>query len=466
MKRSPGNKLQPVWLCFSSTLVSMLALAMLAPRLGMAAQQVTTLLAQKPHQDSVRTIELLFVGDAMQHDDQLRAAKQTDGSYSYDSCFRYIRPLIEEADLAVVNLETTLPGRGYQGYPQFRTPDAYAEALQRAGFDVVVTANNHSCDAGKLGVERTLEVLERLGMPHTGTFKNAQQRAEKYPLLLDVNGLRLVMLNYTYGTNEIPPTAPNIVNYIDTNQIKKDLAVAHGLKPDVLLAVMHWGKEYQRQPEAKTRQLAKWLAQHGVHLIIGMHPHTVQPVEWLDVQYNGKPHRALVAYSLGNFVSAQRHTHTDGGLLLGIRLEYNYQTRQVSIAQAGWELLWVNRPEVAGKRQYELLPVGQVENGDIRPVWEDRGQSKCMAFAESQRTLLNASNAQDIPQMAGGKFLDRWIGWPKRRPQLASVPQATLLLSEPTPTITEVELPSVPVSPRLERLKAKWARQAARQAGG
>ena len=168
------------------------------------------------------TLRLLFVGDLMQHQGQINAARTSTG-YDYSTCFAYVKEEIKKADLSIANLEVTLGGKPYKGYPAFSAPDEFLTAIHDAGFNVLVTANNHSLDRGKSGLERTIQLIDSLKVPHAGTYINADEREKKYPLLLEKNGFRIALLNYTYGTNGIPVTPPNIVNYIDTAIIVKDI---------------------------------------------------------------------------------------------------------------------------------------------------------------------------------------------------------------------------------------------------
>lgn len=166
-------------------------------------------------------ITLLFVGDLMQHQAQIEAARVGTSSYDYSSCFKHVKEEISAADLAIANLEVTLGGKPYSGYPAFSAPDEYLYAVKEAGFDVLLTANNHCLDRRKRGLERTVFMLDSLNIPHAGTYINKDKRSEDYPLLIEKNNFRIVLLNYTYGTNGIEVTPPNVVNYIDREQIKK-----------------------------------------------------------------------------------------------------------------------------------------------------------------------------------------------------------------------------------------------------
>lgn len=158
---------------------------------------------------------LVFAGDAMQHDRQIEAARRSDGSFDYSAYFRHVADYVCAADYAVVNLECTLGGKPYKGYPCFSAPEEYAVALKDAGFDLFLHANNHCLDRRDAGLRRTLDQLDMLGVPHVGTYRNAAERAKNYPFVADVKGIKIAFLNYTYGTNGITVQGDVVVDYID-----------------------------------------------------------------------------------------------------------------------------------------------------------------------------------------------------------------------------------------------------------
>lgn len=255
----------------------------------------------------------------MQHKAQLDAALQPDGTFNYSGCFTLVKPQIEAADIAVCNFETTLGGAPYSGYPQFCSPDAYAEAVRDAGFDIFLTANNHCIDRRNRGLIRTLDILDSLGIAHLGTYRNQAERDSLYPYIIEHGSMRIALLNYTYDTNGIPVAPPCIVNYIDTTVIKKDLVRARELKADCIIACMHWGTEYMLQPDSQQKRLEDWLYTHGVDHIIGGHPHVVQPVRTIP-DFWGRSSRHLTVWSLGNYISNMSAPNTDHGLAVTIRL--------------------------------------------------------------------------------------------------------------------------------------------------
>ena len=297
-----------------------------------------------------RHLSLLIAGDLMQHMPQIKSARQSDGSYDYGECFAGIKAEVERADVAIANFETTLAGQPYSGYPQFSAPDDFLSAVQSAGFDIMLTANNHCVDTRRKGLERTLTMMDSLGMAHLGTYRTLDERERTYPYLIEKNGLRIVLLNFTYDTNGIPVPQPCHVNLMDTLEIAADLDKARQMKPDAIIALPHWGIEYQTLPSKEQREMAAWLLSHGVDHIIGGHPHVVQP---LELRNDG---RNLVAWSMGNLVSNQSKPNTYGGYM--VRLDITKSSLQTTLSDCYYTLYWVSRPPDNGYRHtYRILPI-------------------------------------------------------------------------------------------------------------
>ena len=173
---------------------------------------------------NTKELSLIFIGDFMGHLDQINAAYNSQNkTHDYNDCFKYVKPILSDADITIGNLEVTLGIKPYSGYPQFSSPASYASAIKNAGVDVLMTANNHSCDKNEQGINKTIEILDSLKISHTGTFISKVEKDLQSPLILIKNGFKLAFLNYTYGTNGILPTYPNIVNYLDKKIIAEDV---------------------------------------------------------------------------------------------------------------------------------------------------------------------------------------------------------------------------------------------------
>jgi len=305
-----------------------------------------------------KKVSLLFAGDAMQHKSQLDAAKTKNG-YDYSSYFKHIKAQIEAVDIAVVNFETTLPGRGFTGYPCFGSPDEYAYALKDAGFDIFLTANNHCLDKGKKGLERTISVLDSMQVKHLGTYIDEYRKDIFHPMMLIKNGIRIAMLNYTYGTNGLQVQQPNVVNLIDRQQIKKDIEIARFMKPDIIIANIHWGDEYILKQNKEQESLANFLINNGVRLVIGGHPHVVQPI---DIKKKEGQIENVVVYSMGNLISGMSKVNTDGGMMVRIDLSKDSKDNKIKIDNCDYSLVWVYKPVQEGRRQFQLLPVDKYNN--------------------------------------------------------------------------------------------------------
>lgn len=336
------------------------------------------------------TLRLIFAGDIMGHAPQISSAQiGNTGKYNYEPCFRYVKPILEQADLAIGNLELTLPGKPpYNGYPMFRSPNELAVALKGAGFDILVTANNHSNDSRGAGVTNTILTLRDNTFLQTGTFLNARDRAAHYPLMVYKKGFKIALLNYTYGTNGVPTEAPTVVNLIDKDIIKKDLDEAVARKPHFIIVVMHWGLEYQLTENAEQRDLAQFLIKNGADMVIGSHPHVVQPIRMERVAMpDGSKKEALVVYSLGNFISNQQQPNTDGGIMYQVDLLKRKGSPEVLLGQQGMIPVWRYIDKAAsGKTTFYAVPIARAEgNPDLVPGMTSSAQNAMTTFARNLR---------------------------------------------------------------------------------
>ena len=317
-----------------------------------------------------QSVKIVFAGDLMGHMPQHNAALKADGSYDYSPCFRYVRDYVRSADLAILNLEVPLAGRPYSGYPQFSAPDALAAAARDAGFDIMTTANNHCMDRGQKGLERTLRALDSMGIRHLGTYHDRGQRDAEHPMMVEVKGLRLALLCYTYGTNGIEVRSPNVVNMIDTVEMLRDLTVARERGADCVITLIHWGIEYAVKANREQESTARWLLEHGCDAVIGGHPHVVQNFTLDAIPGNGR-FPEVVVYSMGNLVSNQRDVNCDGGIMIELTLESSeggVRSSEVPGAAAithhsslithhcAYLPYWVHRGTVDGLYQYYIVP--------------------------------------------------------------------------------------------------------------
>lgn len=333
-------------------------------------------------------ISLLFIGDIMGHDTQIWSAENRETKqYDYNDVFDHIRSEISEADLSFANLEVTLAGPPYKGYPQFSSPAALAVACKNAGIDCLVTANNHSVDRGLDGINRTIMRLDSIGISHTGTFVNRAAKDSLQPLILTKNGISVALLNYTYGTNGIRVPEPAIVNMLNKDLITNDIEKAKLKKPDILVLLLHWGTEYDTVPSPEQSALADYFFSKGVDLIIGSHPHVLQKMVWSRDEETNKD--KILVYSLGNFVSNQRKPKTDGGAM--VRIEILKQGDSFRITEAGYYLIWVYTPVVNDRTKFYILPCSKFEDnpGFFSKAAEFEQMKK---FITDSRRLLREQN--------------------------------------------------------------------------
>ena len=344
--------------------------------------------------ESKQSVTILFVGDVMGHEPQIRSAfDEKTQTYNYHDVFAGVSSLFNLADITIANLEVTLGGEPYTGYPQFSSPDELVDGVIDAGVDVLVTANNHTVDRRKAGILRTIDVLNKKGIPFAGSYADAQQRDTTYPLMLEHNGIRLALLNYTYGTNGIPVPSPTIVNLIDTAQIRADYQKSQQLNADEVIVCIHWGNEYQRTPSVEQLKLTQFMHNLGIRLVIGSHPHVIQRME-ASFDTDSTEGRVAV-YSLGNFVSNQRPRYRNGGALAAINIvKENGKTK---ITDAAYALVWVHTPIINGKKLYRVLPVAHYENRRI--FFNSTDQELFNQFVSDSRTLLDKEN-YNFPEIA------------------------------------------------------------------
>ena len=307
------------------------------------------------------TLTLMFIGDVMSHTPQVDAARLADGTYDYAPCYRFLAPYIASADICIANMEVPLAGSPYTGYPQFSCPDAMMSQLFDAGVDVFLTANNHTCDKGAKGIRRTIQVMDSLGIPHTGTWLDSTDYQQRNPLINDKNGFRIAVQNYTYGTNGIPAPNPFMVNILDSVNIFNDIATARATDADYIIVMPHWGIEYERHQNKAQAGYARYMYECGADMVIGGHPHVVQPITLENRDEQGVAQR-VTAYSLGNFVSNQRKRYTDGGIIVKCTIVRD-TTGTIRVTDYEYLPYWVYKGVCQGKYQYHILPAKHaVEN--------------------------------------------------------------------------------------------------------
>ncbi|MBW5446556.1 CapA family protein [Cohnella sp. CFH 77786] len=324
---------------------------------------------------------LLAVGDIMVHSPQLPGYYDSKAKrYDFSPWFSRVAPLLSEGDWVVGNLETTLAGADlkYTGYPRFNAPEQLADALRKAGFGILSTANNHSMDRGFAGVQRTLRNVRKSGLIPFGTAESLQDA--KRLVIVERGGIRMGFLAYTYGTNGIPVPADKsfAVSLIDPKRMAADIRRLREAGADVVTVSLHFGMEYQRLPNDDQRKIVRAAVGSGADIILGSHPHVVQPYDVIRVPATESPlkqaRQGLVIYSLGNFISNQTENWKDVGLIFGVHLVKSKQAD--GSTETTWDRIdltptWVHIRLADNKRYYTVLPLRQTLETRSDPMLTD-----------------------------------------------------------------------------------------------
>ena len=318
------------------------------------------------------TISVSFIGDVMQHGVQIRNAliegkDASDGnSYNYSSAFKYLRERFEESDITVANMEFTLGTLPYTGYPQFSAPEAIATQAKRSGINLFLLANNHILDKGASGLQKTLDIYDTIGVRYTGAYRDSCTEANTNPMIIEAKGVKIAFINFTYGTNGFRTPEPYIVNRMDSIKVKEAIQRAKERGARMIIALPHWGYEYQLQPNGEQHKWAQMLFKNGVQAIIGSHPHVPQTAE---IYLTGSHHPRrygevdrMVFYSLGNYISNQSNPdYTQVGMLVTIKIVKNNLSGEVTLSGPEWEYLWCFRKGEL-EPHYTVVPIEEFIN--------------------------------------------------------------------------------------------------------
>ena len=338
----------------------------------------------------------LFIGDIMAHKQQLDAArykgkdKSLLGTYNFSPQFRRVRPLLADSFL-VGNLETVFAGKtkklNYSGYPMFNTPDSLADTLKNyLEVDLLTLANNHIFDRGAAGARRTTEILDSNDLKWTGL--GLDNIPSNDAVILDNNGIKAAFINFSYGSNLWPKSSDVHLNTLSEANIKAGLERAKSLSPDVIIACYHWGYEYHYNPSIYQKNDANTTLNNGATLIIGTHPHVLQPVE---VRISDKYPVKAVAWSLGNFVSFQRTLPRERTYILSAEFEKNGNgvTRLVKLSAAP---LYVIAP---GQNKTEVTYAGTHEDTINKLDFTGLSKSQLANVRKIGRAVLDFLGAQE-----------------------------------------------------------------------
>ena len=346
------------------------------------------------------TVTICIIGDVMLHSAQIencfsryaatdhKADPAESGHYDFSPCFSEIRTLLEDADICAANMEFTLAGPPYSGYPAFCAPDSYAGYAADCGVDIFLTANNHILDKGASGALRTLEVyrgMEERGILDTGCFADSVSMQERYPLIVEKKGLRIAFVNFTYGTNVTADSGFPAVCMMDREKIASAMEKARN-EADVIIALPHWGTEYALKHSAGQEEMAEFLVRRGADAVIGSHPHVVQDtgiIKALDGDY------VPVIYSTGNIISNMSADNTQIGLVVTVSV-VRYMDGEARLCEPEFTFTWCSLP---GGLTDSHITIPVLEFEGRRSEWQDPADYDRMM--ESYRRIKETSGIKD-----------------------------------------------------------------------
>ena len=338
------------------------------------------------------------IGDIMCHDTQYKDAYNSEGTYDFSYVFEDVKSYINEADIAVGNLETTFAGkdRGYSNYPRFNTPEQLAYNLKDFGIDVVSTANNHSMDTNFSGLVSTLNYLDDAGISHTGT--SATQEDQNKILIKEVNSVKVAFLAFTYGTNGIPVPSDKsfAVNLIDDAFIIEQVSLAKEQEPDLICVSMHWGTEYQTKQNSEQERLANLLFENGVDVIFGSHPHVLQPMEKKTITLeDGSTKDCFVIYSLGNFMSGQVRANTRNSVILNMSFTKSGETGKTTINSVSYIPIYMYRSASGSVQRYKVIDIEKTLQNYDNGIDTSIGKSTYSTL-QTELAKIRATMGEDI----------------------------------------------------------------------
>ena len=309
----------------------------------------------------IQTATFAAIGDILIHSSIYKDAK-TDSGYDFVPMFAKVRSYIESADLALANQETMIGGAeiGLSDYPTFNSPYEVGDALKEIGIDVVSLANNHTLDRGEKAIVNALAHWNKLGMPYVGAYLSEEDR--NTPRIVTKNGISFAFLAYTYGTNGIPVPKgkPYLVELIDPEKVKRDIERVRELA-DVVVVSAHFGQEYADLPNDAQKQFAREAVEAGADMVIGHHPHVLQPMEWIETDDGRK---SFVIYSLGNFIAGQEgeRKRTGGILSLEIVKTTMGEESKIELRNPAFVPTWIS---MKNWRNYSVVPLWEAPKDQL-----------------------------------------------------------------------------------------------------
>lgn len=348
------------------------------------------------------TVSITIIGDVMLHQSQIdncrerfsmlhgRANPESHTDFDFTPCLAGIKGILSGSDICIANMEFTLAGPPFSGYPAFAAPDSYASYVAECGVDVFLTANNHILDKGYKGIARTLEVYgmmkDSAGVLNTGCFADSTSASQGYPLFIESKGVRIALVNFTYGTNvDIEEKFPKVCR-MDTTEIAAAMLKARN-SADIVIALPHWGIEYELKHCRQQRAIAEFLARNGADAVIGSHPHVVQDIDSVKTVSGGAEKNVPVVYSLGNIISNMSAKNTRIGLIVTLKA---VKDGEATLLPPEYTLTWCSLP---GRLTDSHATIPVEEYLSRSSEWIDGADYTNMT--ETYRRILQASGIKD-----------------------------------------------------------------------
>lgn len=347
---------------------------------------------EKPVEPEIKSAKILSVGDIMFHMPQVKASYLGNGNYDFRDDFKYVKKYIDNADISIANFETVTAGndKKFSGFPQFNSPKETLFALKETGFDIISTANNHSLDQGKEGVINTIKYAKEYGLKNVGTYEKPQTEY----LIQEKNGIKLGFLAYTYGLNGLDfylseEELGYMINLIDEEKIKSDIESIKE-EVDLVVASVHWGNEYEREPNDSQIDLGHKMVEWGANIVLGSHPHVLQRSE--IIKNDGKDN--FIIYSQGNFFSNQRgdtmgNTFTEDGVMVEIDIEKDITNDKTFIKNIEFLPTWIDKYNKDGKDVYRILPTKDALDNSIEVKLSDSVKNRINKSQSDSMETLN-----------------------------------------------------------------------------
>ena len=340
--------------------------------------------------------QVIAVGDIMMHMAQIQSGYDAQtNTYSYPTFFKEVEPILSQGDWVIGNLETTLAGleANYSGYPLFNAPESIADSMKDAGFNIISTTNNHSLDRGEIGVLNTLKNLQERGLIPVGTYASAEDKAKI--LMVEKNEINMAILAYTYGTNgiSVPDGKDYLVSFINEAQIIEDITQAKAENADVVTVILHFGNEYERYPNQQQKDIVESLVEAGADIILGSHPHVVQPYEMFEInESNGEIRKAVAIYSMGNFISYQIGNYKDLGVIFKVHLEKDFPSEEIEITGVEAIPTYIQNYRLNNRLNFRVLPLEETLKTQDDSLISPQQYSLFETYLNQMNTHLSSMN--------------------------------------------------------------------------